>query len=202
MIFNIRNISTTFFASSSSENREDLTYSRNFTYVDGYGWGYLIQIKFVRDILNNEFSYPDVHHHAKDWPNTHVTIGTLYSPAYRLTKIPNKTDNTFVYNDSIAPEYPSHSLDVYLLNAWSNTYPILYENSSTNWASKGWSSNLATFKQELCTYANALSVVSGWQSANLLFVKVNFQSEAPSTFYYYPLFYEGNDPYADEVITI
>jgi hypothetical protein len=74
------------------------------------------------------------------------------------------------------------------------------------WASKNWTtSNITTFKNELCWYIELAKLQpSNWgqdDGTNLILMKIYHPSNA-GVLHYYPFFYKGNDPRADEVIVV
>ena len=97
---------------------------------------------------------------------------------------------------------------------WLNFYDIFATsigNDIDNWNSwGGFSTNYTTFKNEVCSFFEIAKLNAGyfdsWGSdtgdINVIIFKCTFDDKPGKTYILSPIFYVGNDSYADEVITI
>jgi len=80
--------------------------------------------------------------------------------------------------------------------------PITYK---TTWSGHGFTiSNLTTFKQELCTAFESIKVSLGLtdDDGNINLYLHVIRIKDTEFIYFMPIFYQGNDPNADEIISV
>jgi hypothetical protein len=138
------------------------------------------------------------------------------TPLFYVKTTPNRIFNTIpktLYYLDFTPNILSYSFTRSVISdsilKWFLADNGNYEFHDSEWASFGWtnpSTDISTFVTEICTgfdSKNTNGVISQNDNINLLLFRYNFRlSSFPTRFYYYPVFYPGNDSNRDFTVVI